>query len=190
MTGIGIDPKTNAIRVEETHLERWKSFEEKRFSWPPSWEDDVYRMWESRARIRYRDYSHDMKVLRTDVDLGRSDYYSEEMWTGLCHYWDSPEAQRRSEAARASRMSEPDGPGFEISKHRGGSKLVEILAQEMVMEIATERGHDADLSEICLDVMGRRLDKKRRMFGTGTLGLSLLSDGSSGSNADTTHLHS
>ncbi|KAL6547497.1 hypothetical protein OROMI_023218 [Orobanche minor] len=28
-------------------------------------------------------------------------------------------------------MSEPDGPGFGISKHRGGSKLVEILAQEM-----------------------------------------------------------
>ncbi|KAL6584033.1 hypothetical protein OROMI_003322 [Orobanche minor] len=186
----------------------------KRFSWPPSWEDDIYRLWESRARIRYRDYIHDMEVLRTDGDLGRPDYCSEEMWTGLCHYWDSPEAQRRSEAARASRMSEPDGPSSGISKHREGSKSVEILAQEMaakegipaekcifilqkagkidaqVMEIAAERGHDADLSEIYLDVMGRRLDKKKRMFGTGTLGLSLLSDGSSGSNADTTHLHS
>ncbi|KAL6586159.1 hypothetical protein OROMI_002803 [Orobanche minor] len=103
-----------------------------------------------------------------------------------------------------SRMSEPDGPGSGISKHRGGSKSVEILAQEMrefqlksagkinaqVMEIAAERGPDADLSEIYLDVMGRHLDNKKRMFGTGTLGLSLLSDGSSGSNADTTHLHS
>ncbi|KAL6546823.1 hypothetical protein OROMI_022544 [Orobanche minor] len=125
-------------------------------------------------------------------------------------------------------MSEPDGPGSGISKHRGGSKSVEILAQEMaakegipaekciyssfksihtktdgtfltqkagkinaqVMEIAAERGQDADLSEIYLDVMGRRLDKKKRMFGTGTLGLSLLSDGSSGSNVDITHLHS
>ncbi|KAL6587676.1 hypothetical protein OROMI_000654 [Orobanche minor] len=58
-----------------------------------------------------------------------------------------------------------------------------------VMEIVAERGQDADLSEIYLDVMGRRLDKKKRMFGTYMLGLSLLSDGSSGSNADTTHLH-
>ncbi|KAL6524088.1 hypothetical protein OROMI_031183 [Orobanche minor] len=140
------------------------------------------------------------------------------MWMGLCHYWDSPEAQRRSEAARASRISEPDGPGSGISKHRGGSKSVEILAQEkciyssfrsihtktdgtflmqkagkinaQVLEIAAERGHDADMSEIYLDVMDRRLDKKKRMFGTCTLDLSLLSDGSSGSNADTTHLHS
>ncbi|KAL6587668.1 hypothetical protein OROMI_000646 [Orobanche minor] len=59
-----------------------------------------------------------------------------------------------------------------------------------VMEIAAERGQDADLSEIYLDAMGRRLDKKKRMFGITTLGLNLLSDGSSGSNADTTHLHS
>ncbi|KAL6550610.1 hypothetical protein OROMI_021098 [Orobanche minor] len=215
------------LTLQSVKLQFFDEFR-KRFSWPPSWEDDVYRMWESRARIRYRDYIHDMKVLRTAGDLGRPDYCSEEMWTGLCQYWDSPEAQRRSEAARASRMSEPDGPGSGISKHRGGSKSVEILAQEMaakegipaekciyssfksihtkkdgtfltqkagkinaqVMEIAAERGPDADLSEIYLDVMGRHLDKKKRMFGTGTLGLSLLSDGSSGSNADTTHLHS
>ncbi|KAL6544456.1 hypothetical protein OROMI_023318 [Orobanche minor] len=161
----------------------------RRFSWAPSWEDDIYRMWESRARIHYRDYIYDMKVSRTAGDLGRPDYYSEEMWTGLCHYWDSPEAQRRSEAARVSRMSEPGGSGSRISKHQGGLISVEILAQEM-NEIAAERGQDADLSEIYLDVMGRRLDKNKRMFGTGTLGLSLLSDGSSGSNADTTHLNS
>ncbi|KAL6580091.1 hypothetical protein OROMI_008115 [Orobanche minor] len=214
------------LTLQSVKLQFFDEF--RRFSWPPSWEDDVYRMWESRARIRYRDYIHDMKVLRTAGDLGRPDYCSEEMWTGLCQYWDSPEAQRRSEAARASRMSEPDGPCSGISKHRGGSKSVEILAQEMaakegipaekciyssfksihtkkdgtfltqkagkinaqVMEIAAERGPDADLSEIYLDVMGRHPDKKKRMFGTGTLGLSLLSDGSSGSNADTTHLHS
>ncbi|KAL6520432.1 hypothetical protein OROHE_017020 [Orobanche hederae] len=214
------------LTLQPVKLQYFDEF--RRFSWPPSWEDDVYRLWESRARIRYRDYIHDMKVLRTDGDLGRPDYCSEEMWTGLCHYWDSPEAQRRSEAARASRMSEPDGPGSGISKHRGGSKSVEILAQEMaakegipaekciyssfksihtktdgtfltqkagkinaqVLEIAAERGHDADLSEIYLDVMGPASTKKKRMFGTSTLGLSLLSDGSSGSNADTTHLHS
>ncbi|KAL6535243.1 hypothetical protein OROMI_026617 [Orobanche minor] len=29
MSGIGFDPKTGAVRPEETHLERWKSFEEK-----------------------------------------------------------------------------------------------------------------------------------------------------------------
>lgn len=31
-SGIGFDPKTGAIRPEETHLERWKSFEEVKFS--------------------------------------------------------------------------------------------------------------------------------------------------------------
>ncbi|KAL6576473.1 hypothetical protein OROHE_000254 [Orobanche hederae] len=67
-------------------------------------------------------------------------------------------------------------------------KARKINAQ--VMEIAAERGQDAYLSEIYLDVMGRRLDKKKRMFGIGTLGLSLFSDGLSGSNVDTTHLHS
>ncbi|KAL6553656.1 hypothetical protein OROGR_007498 [Orobanche gracilis] len=103
-----------------------------RFSWPPSWEDDVYRMWESRACICYRDYIHDMKALRTASDLGRNDYCSKEMWMGLCDYRDSPEAQRMSEAARMNRMSEPDGLGSGISKHRGESKSAEILAQEMV----------------------------------------------------------
>ncbi|KAL6542386.1 hypothetical protein OROMI_023988 [Orobanche minor] len=214
------------LTLQPVKLQYFDEF--RRFSWPPSWEDDVYRLWESRAHIRYRDYIHDMKVLMTDGNLGRTDYCSEEMWT-VYIITGSPEAQRRSEAARASRMSEPDGPGSGISKHQGGSKSVEILAQEMlrkrefqlksvyiyssfksihtkkdgtflmqkagkinaqVMEIAVERGHDADLSEIYLDVMGRRLDKKKRMFGTGTLGLSRLSDGSSGSNTDTTHLHS
>ncbi|KAL6552349.1 hypothetical protein OROHE_007713 [Orobanche hederae] len=58
------------------------------------------------------------------------------------------------------------------------------------MEIAAERGHDVDLSVIYLDIMGCHLNKKKKMFCTGRLGLSLLSDGSSGSNADTTHLHS
>ncbi|KAL6547122.1 hypothetical protein OROMI_022843 [Orobanche minor] len=29
MSGIGFDPKTGAVRPEETHLERWKPFEEK-----------------------------------------------------------------------------------------------------------------------------------------------------------------
>ncbi|KAL6540748.1 hypothetical protein OROMI_024631 [Orobanche minor] len=29
MSGIGIHPETNAIRVEETHLERWNAFVEK-----------------------------------------------------------------------------------------------------------------------------------------------------------------
>ncbi|KAL6559127.1 hypothetical protein OROHE_006496 [Orobanche hederae] len=85
------------------------------FSWPYSWEDDVYHMWESIARIRYRDYIHDMKVLRTAGDLGRPDYCSEEMCTCLCHYWDSPEAHRRSEAARMNRMSEPEDQVLELA---------------------------------------------------------------------------
>ncbi|KAL6513015.1 hypothetical protein OROHE_019805 [Orobanche hederae] len=67
-------------------------------------------------------------------------------------------------------------------------KAGKLIAQ--VMEIAPEQGQDADLSEIYLDVIGRRLNKKKRMFGTETTGLSLLSDGSSRSNADTTHLQS
>ncbi|KAL6542560.1 hypothetical protein OROMI_024162 [Orobanche minor] len=59
-----------------------------------------------------------------------------------------------------------------------------------VMEITAEQGQDADLSEIYLDVMGHRLDKNKMMFGTGMLGLSLLVDGSTESNDDTTHIHS
>ncbi|KAL6519997.1 hypothetical protein OROHE_017140 [Orobanche hederae] len=67
-------------------------------------------------------------------DLGRQDYCSKEIWTGLCDYWDIPEASRRSEAARKNRMSEPGEPGSRISKHRGGSKSVEILAPEMAVK--------------------------------------------------------
>ncbi|KAL6553714.1 hypothetical protein OROGR_007556 [Orobanche gracilis] len=115
------------------HPVKLQFFDElRRFSWPPSWEDDVYRMWESRACIRYRDYIHDMKALRTASDLGSNHYCSKEMWMGLCDYRDSPEAQRMSEAARMNRMLEPDGLGSGISKHRGESKSAEILAQEMV----------------------------------------------------------
>ncbi|KAL6570159.1 hypothetical protein OROMI_014673 [Orobanche minor] len=58
------------------------------------------------------------------------------------------------------------------------------------MDIAAEQGENADFGEIYLDVMGRRLGKKKRIFDTCTLGFSLLSDSSSGSNTDTTHLHS
>ncbi|KAL6538098.1 hypothetical protein OROGR_012086 [Orobanche gracilis] len=60
-----------------------------------------------------------MKVLRISDDLGSPDYWYEEMWMYLCDYWDSPEAQRRSEAARMNRMFELDGPSSGISKHRG-----------------------------------------------------------------------
>ncbi|KAL6558055.1 hypothetical protein OROMI_018405 [Orobanche minor] len=149
-------------------------------------------MMESRVHIRYRDYIHDMKVMRTADDLGRPDYCSEEMWTSLCDYWDSPEAQRGSEAGRVNRMSEPDGPSSGINKHRGGSKSVEILAQEMRMSWRLLQNEDKTqifaryISMLWVAASG----KKKRMFGIGTLGLSLLSDGSIGSNADTTHLHS
>ncbi|KAL6587677.1 hypothetical protein OROMI_000655 [Orobanche minor] len=67
------------LTLQPVKLQYFDEFR-KRFSWPPSWEDDVYRMWESRAHIHYRDYIHDMKVLRTDGDLERPNYYSKEMW--------------------------------------------------------------------------------------------------------------
>ncbi|KAL6565210.1 hypothetical protein OROMI_016660 [Orobanche minor] len=133
-----------------------------------------------------------MKVLRTAGDLGRPDYCSEEMWMDLCDYWDSPEAQRRSEAARMNRISEPDGPGSGISKHQGGSKSVEILTQEMIhvswrlLQNEERRRFERDISRR----HGLPPRQEEMMFGTCTLGLSLLSDGSSWSNADTTHLHS
>ncbi|KAL6526244.1 hypothetical protein OROMI_029884 [Orobanche minor] len=78
--------------------------------------------------IKLQFFDEFRKRFSTKGDLGRPDYCSDEMWTGLCDYWDSPEAHRRSEVARANRMSEPDGPGSVISKHRWGSKSVEILA--------------------------------------------------------------
>ncbi|KAL6566824.1 hypothetical protein OROMI_015228 [Orobanche minor] len=154
LTLLGSDGGSDRAGWEDRIMEECSR---KRFLWPPSWEDDVYCMWESRARNYYRDYIHDMKVLRTACDLGRPEYCFEEMWTGLCDYWDS------SEATIMNRMSEPGGSGSGISKHRGGSKSGEILTQEMaqVMEIAAERGEDANLSEIYFDIMGRRLDKRK-----------------------------
>ncbi|KAH6777723.1 hypothetical protein C2S51_009035 [Perilla frutescens var. frutescens] len=112
-----------------------KYFDEfrKYFAWPPEWETEVYQVWEAKARVRYSGWLNDMKKKRNN---GKPPWINLETWNGLCSYWDTPEVIDRSTKARQNRMSEPDGPGTGISKHRGGSRPVRRLVEDM----ATQKG--------------------------------------------------
>ncbi|KAH6805024.1 hypothetical protein C2S51_029855 [Perilla frutescens var. frutescens] len=112
-----------------------KYFDEfrKYFAWPPKWETEVYQVWEAKACVRYFGWLNDMKKKRNN---GKPLWINLETWNGLCSYWDTPEVIDRSTKARQNRMSEPDGPGTGISKHRSGSRPIRRLVEEM----ATEKG--------------------------------------------------
>ncbi|XP_057769765.1 uncharacterized protein LOC130989716 [Salvia miltiorrhiza] len=117
------------------------------------------------------------EACRKPDDKRRPGYICDDQWKALCANWDTLEAIQKSKRASKARLSEPDGPSTGISKHRGGSKSVAVRAHEMarVKANAEQQRENVDLSQIYVDeVMGGRLDKKKRMFGTGTIARSLV----------------
>ncbi|XP_047945745.1 uncharacterized protein LOC125192264 [Salvia hispanica] len=104
---------------------------EKAFSWPSDWEHEVKKMWNEKAARRYSGFISSLKVMYK-AGKSRPIYVPD----GLINHWKDPNVIKRSEAARKTRMSEPDGPGIGISKQRGGSVSIE----ERSMWKAAERG--------------------------------------------------
>ncbi|XP_057794625.1 uncharacterized protein LOC131010932 isoform X2 [Salvia miltiorrhiza] len=174
----GFNWKLTPNNIKKLYFDEFK----KVYTWPEKFENQVYKKWSQRAAMRYSDFVHNMKLKRDDAveGGGMPGYIDEDAWKDLCEYWDTESVKAKSEKARQCRLSEPDGPGTGIVKHKGGSKSVEDIAQELVevQEIATEMGQSnpdtpVDMNKIYLDVLGGGLDKKQRLFGTGSLALTL-----------------
>ncbi|XP_057804443.1 uncharacterized protein LOC131019849 isoform X1 [Salvia miltiorrhiza] len=210
----GFNWKLTPNNIKKLYFDEFK----KVYTWPEKFENQVYKKWSQRAAMRYSDFVHNMKLKRDDAveGGGMPGYIDEDAWKDLCEYWDTESVKAKSEKARQCKLSEPDGPGTGIVKHKGGSKSVEDIAQELaaakgvpvssviydsfralhvkkdgtytdkkseridveVQEIATEMGQSnpdtpVDMNKIYLDVLGGGLDKKQRLFGTGSLALTL-----------------
>ncbi|KAH6777727.1 hypothetical protein C2S51_009039 [Perilla frutescens var. frutescens] len=78
----------------------------KYFTWEPYLESVVHEKWGKRAATRYKDLVHNFKI------------------------------KEKLEKAKRNRLSEPDGPGTGISKHKGGSRC----ADEHILGLAKEKG--------------------------------------------------
>lgn len=88
----------------------------------------MHAMWQKRASKRFSDWNNGLKKRKAK---GKPDGMTEERWTALCAYWDSPEAREKSEKASRNRLSESE-PGCGISKHKGGSRSSNQYGQKIV----------------------------------------------------------
>ncbi|KAH6774273.1 hypothetical protein C2S51_012677 [Perilla frutescens var. frutescens] len=99
--------------------------------WDPTLEDGIWAAWEIRAPQRYKDMVHYFKKDRTK---GCPPFMPPEMWDGFKVHWDSDAFKKKSAIASKNRLSEPDGPGTDIVKHRGGSRSAVAHAAALAME--------------------------------------------------------
>ncbi|KAH6757475.1 hypothetical protein C2S52_023419 [Perilla frutescens var. hirtella] len=120
----------------ETKASYYEEFK-KYFTCEPDLEAIVYEKWYHKAAGRYKDMVHKFKVISNGKRL---DFIPANVWPAWIEYWNTDEVKCKSHVAKKNRLSEPDGPGTGISKHRGGSRC----AEEHVLGLAKEKGVSTD----------------------------------------------
>ncbi|KAH6808292.1 hypothetical protein C2S51_029400 [Perilla frutescens var. frutescens] len=91
----------------------------KEWFWDPAEDDAVWAAWSVKASELYKDMVYGFK--RNKIK-GCPPYVPPEMWEGFKAHWDSDAFKKKSEVLSKNCLSEPDGPGTGIVKHRGGSR--------------------------------------------------------------------
>ncbi|KAH6764007.1 hypothetical protein C2S51_015256 [Perilla frutescens var. frutescens] len=90
-----------------------------------------------RAAQRYKDVIHKIKV---NSARKRPDFIPASVWPAWIQYWNTDEFKEKSHKVKKNRLSEPDGPGTGISKHKGGSRC----AEEHLIAMAKQKGVSHD----------------------------------------------
>ncbi|KAH6835495.1 hypothetical protein C2S53_003203 [Perilla frutescens var. hirtella] len=112
---------------------RMRYFEEfkNEFIWDPAITPMISGLWHAKATVRYKDMVHTFKKHRRE---GRHVCISQDAWDSWPAYWDSPEVAKKAGISSKNRMSEPDGPGTGIVKHKGGSRCAHAHAAVLASE--------------------------------------------------------
>nr|GMD82591.1 uncharacterized protein LOC109155276 isoform X1 [Ipomoea batatas] len=141
----------------------WEEFK-KSFDWDDAKTTLVYNAWEMKAKIRYADY---ISRLRKN---SRPVYISPEIWTKWNEVWNSEEGKKKTELAKKNRRSTPHV--------KVAAQLEQVATQR---EMLTGTGEQVDDNQLYYDVVGGH-DKKRRIYGLGSYGCSIVN----GSTSDNT----
>ncbi|XP_050222509.1 uncharacterized protein LOC126672599 [Mercurialis annua] len=110
-------------------------FEEfkKGFCWDPTYPEDLIRgVFYRHAGNRYKDTLHNMKPDKKEGSV------SADTWASWKRDWDTAEAKKKSDIARANRMSEPSGAGTGPVRHTAGSRSATRHKTVMTEELGRE----------------------------------------------------
>ncbi|KAH6775583.1 hypothetical protein C2S52_013144 [Perilla frutescens var. hirtella] len=111
---------------------RMRYFEEfKEFIWDLAITPMISGLWNAKAAVRYKDMVHTFKKHMRE---GRHVCISQDAWESWPVYWDSLEVAKKAEISSKNRISEPDGPGTGIVKHKGGSRCAHVNAAVLASE--------------------------------------------------------
>ncbi|XP_055960917.1 uncharacterized protein LOC126686857 [Mercurialis annua] len=158
------------------------------------WDDSAYsekvirRVFMTHAATRYKDNIHKMRKMQK-----KHTSVNQEIWEAWNAFWDTEKEKKKSETARANRMSEPAGPGSgpakelgrkptatelysRLHKTKAEKKPVDKRVQDMTDAIAerlaaatqspTGEGSTSspvDETQIFMDIEG--VNKKHRVYG-------------------------
>ncbi|XP_050211829.1 uncharacterized protein LOC126668119 [Mercurialis annua] len=110
-------------------------FEEfkKGFCWDSTHPEDLIRgVFYRHAANRYKDTLHNMKPDKKEGSV------SADTWASWKRDWDTAEAKKKSEVARANRLSEPSGAGTGPVRHTAGSRSATRHKTVMTEELGRE----------------------------------------------------
>ncbi|XP_050218442.1 uncharacterized protein LOC126669133 [Mercurialis annua] len=116
-------------------------FEEfkKGFCWDSTYPEDLIRgAFYRHAANRYKDTLHNMKPDKKEGSV------SADTWASWKRDWNTAEAKKKSEIARANRMSEPSGAGTGPVRHTAGSRSATRHKTVMTEEL----GREPNLAEL------------------------------------------
>ncbi|XP_052177962.1 uncharacterized protein LOC127791835 [Diospyros lotus] len=157
------------------------------FQWDPTIDALVRREWAQKAAKRYIDN------IRKWHANGKLIFVSDDVWDSWMQKWEQDEAfKKRSTQASLNHLSETCGLGAGPSRHTGGSissaehkRRIEMYRQ--LLEQATqpnegsEEPQQPDCDQIFIQAAGGK-NKKKRIYGTGSLSQSKFSDVGSSSS--------
>nr|GMD40855.1 uncharacterized protein LOC111894883 [Ipomoea batatas] len=153
----------------------WEEFK-KSFDWDDAKTTLVYNAWEMKAKIRYADY---ISRLRKNP---RPVYIPPEIWTKWNEVWNSEEGKKKTELAKKNRRGGVLNGVAQSTHTTGSTPHVKVAAQ--LEQVATQRevftgtGEQVDDNQLYYDVVGGH-DKKRRIYGLGSYGCSIVNGSSS-----------
>ncbi|XP_031091025.1 uncharacterized protein LOC115996022 [Ipomoea triloba] len=148
----------------------------KSFDWDDAKTTLVYNAWEMKAKIRYADYISRLKKNTRHV------YIPPEIWTKWDEVWNSEKGKKKTELAKKNRRGGVLNGVAQSTHTTGSTPHIKVAAQlEQVatqQELLTENGEQVDDNQLYYDAIGGH-DKKRRIYGLGSYGCSIVNGSTS-----------
>ncbi|WZZ15697.1 hypothetical protein YC2023_108786 [Brassica napus] len=111
--------------------------------------DEAYYSWSVKFEAVCQRHMKDMVSVRRRSRV-RPPWIHGELWEQMTAYWDTPEAEKKSQTASDSRLSDRNGLG--PHKHNSGQKFFEQIEHEMVEKL----GRPVTLGEVFMETHIRK----------------------------------